>query len=330
MNSKQISTKDILLQVLFLAIGVALLIFVLQKFNLDQIVSTLKNVKVWPICLVLVISLLGHLLRSWRWQLMMDTTGKSNFWNLLFSLQLGYFVSLAIPRIGEFIKCFTSAETEKKPVSFVFGTVMAERVIDFVIFAILLLLAFLFKGDFISEFWVSLKSNFQESNSGTNKYFMIAGIILVFVIIYPMVNKMTDGEKNELQLMDGLKSAINVKQKTAFWTSTILIWVCYFFTSYLLFFCFDATSSLSWVDGYLTMIGGTVSRMLPINGGGIGAYHFVTENLLSSLGIEKLIGVSYALLNHGIQFIFQIVVGVASVYFLSKKVDLKNISKIKF
>ncbi len=330
MNSKQISTKDILLQVLFLAIGVALLIFVLQKFNLEQIVSTLKNVKVWPICLVLVISLLGHLLRSWRWQLMMDTTGKSNFWNLLFSLQLGYFVSLAIPRIGEFIKCFTSAETEKKPVSFVFGTVMAERIIDFAIFAVLLLLAFLFKGDFISEFWVSLKSNFQESNSGTNKYFMIAGIILVFVIIYPMVNKMTDGEKNELQLMDGLKSAINVNQKTAFWTSTMLIWVCYFFTSYLLFFCFDATSSLSWVDGYLTMIGGTVSRMLPINGGGIGAYHFVTENLLSSLGIEKLIGVSYALLNHGIQFIFQIVVGVASVYFLSKKVDLKNISKIKF
>jgi glycosyltransferase 2 family protein len=260
---------------------------------------------------------------------MMDTTGKSNFWNLLFSLQLGYFVSLAIPRVGEFIKCFTSAETEKKPVSFVFGTVMAERIVDFIIFAFLLFLAFVFNSDFISDFWVSLKSNFPESSS-SNKLLMIGGIVLVFVIIYPMINKMTDGEKNELQLMDGLKSVLNVPQKGAFWLSSLLIWICYFLSSYLLFFCFDSTSFLSFLDGYLTMIGGTVSRMLPINGGGIGAYHFVIENLLSSLGVEKLIGASYALLNHGIQFIFQIVVGIVAIVFLSKKVDLKNISKIKF
>jgi glycosyltransferase 2 family protein len=323
-NTKKFKSKDILFQLVFLAIGIGLFVYVIKEFKFEEIVATLKSAKIAPIVLVVFISLVGHLLRAWRWQLMMDQTGKSNFWNLLFSLQLGYFVSLAIPRIGEFVKCFTSAETEKKTVSFVFGTIMSERIVDFVIFAILFALAFAFKADVIYEFWASLLDLFK------GKLWMAGVLVAAVVIILPMVNKMSTGESNELQLTEGLKSALKVEQKGYFWLATLSIWGCYFLTSYVLFFSFDPTSVLTMGDGFLTMVGGTVSRMLPLNGGGIGAYHAVITKLLSSMGIDELLGASYAILNHGIQFIFQIVVGVISVFFLSKKVNLKNIAKLNF
>lgn len=323
-NTKKFKSKDILFQLVFLAIGIGLFVYVIKEFKFEEIVSTLKSAKIAPIVLVVAISLVGHLLRAWRWQLMMDQTGKSNFWNLLFSLQLGYFVSLAIPRIGEFVKCFTSAETEKKTVSFVFGTIMSERIVDFVIFAVLFALAFAFKAEVIYEFWASLLDLFK------GKLWMAGVAVAAVVIILPMVNKMSTGESNELQLTEGLKSALKVEQKGYFWFATLAIWGCYFLTSYVLFFCFDPTSVLTMGDGFLTMVGGTVSRMLPLNGGGIGAYHAVITQLLSSMGIDELLGASYAILNHGIQFIFQIVVGVISVFFLSKKVNLKNIAKLNF
>jgi uncharacterized membrane protein YbhN (UPF0104 family) len=201
---------------------------------------------------------------------------------------------------------------------------MSERIVDFVIFAILFALAFAFKADVIYEFWASLLDLFK------GKLWMAGVLVAAVVIILPMVNKMSTGESNELQLTEGLKSALKVEQKGYFWLATLSIWGCYFLTSYVLFFSFDPTSVLTMGDGFLTMVGGTVSRMLPLNGGGIGAYHAVITKLLSSMGIDELLGASYAILNHGIQFIFQIVVGVISVFFLSKKVNLKNIAKLNF
>lgn len=328
MKSTKLSIKDIVTQVIFLAIGIGLFWYVFKDFDLNEIKDIILNTSITPIIAVILVSIVGHLIRTYRWKLLLDDTGETNFWNLLFSLQLGYFVSLAIPRIGEFIKCFTSAETEKKSVAYVFGTVMSERIVDLIIMALLVGGAFLIEGDFISTFWVTLKENMPE-DSGTQKYFIIGIVILVVLVIYPMINKMTDGEKNEEQLMIGLKSAFLTSKKAGFWVSSILIWICYFLTSYLLFFSFSETAMLTFKDGYFTMLGGVVSRMLPINGGGIGAFHFVISNLLESFGVEDGVAASYALLNHGIQFIFQVVVGLIALVFLGSKIDLKKL-KLKF
>ena len=325
MTNTKLSIKDILTQVVFLAIGIGLFWYVLKDFKLEEIKDTLLSSKIAPIIGVILISILGHVIRGWRWQLLMDETGKTNFWNLLFSLQLGYFVSLAIPRIGEFVKCFTSAETEKKPITYVLGTTLSERIVDLAIMALLVFFAFIIEPSFISDFWATLKAKFPEDN-GNQKYYMIGGILLVVFVIYPLIKKMIDGDEKEKQLTDGLKSVFFTKQKGKFIILSLFIWVCYFLTSYLLFFCFDPTSILTLKDGFFTMMGGTVSRMLPINGGGIGAFHFVIENLLESFGVDKTTAVSYAILNHGLQFFFQITVGIIALIFLGSKIDIKKLT----
>jgi glycosyltransferase 2 family protein len=328
MQASKITTKDVLMQTVFLAVGIALLVYVIQKFEFDEIVTTLKSAAVFPIVLVVLVSLIGHFLRAWRWQMMMDQTGKTNYWNLLYSLQLAYFVSLAIPRIGEFIKCFTSAETEKKPVSFVFGTVMAERIVDFIVMLLLFGLCILLYNDILIQFWSEVRVGLLEMWQ-SKKYFVLGFFVLIVVIMLPSINKMTEGEKNEMNLMEGLKSVFNLKNKFNFIAVTIGIWICYFLTSYLLFWSFTETAVLSVGEGFVTMISGTISRMLPIQGGGIGAYHYVIEKLMTSLGVDSNVGISYAILNHGIQFVFQIVVGIISLVLLSRKIDIKNITKLK-
>ena len=328
MKTNKITTKDVLMQTVFLAVGVGLLVYVIDQFEFSEIVSTLKGAAIFPIVLVVLVSLIGHLLRAFRWQMMMDQTGKTNYWSLLYSLQLAYFVSLAIPRIGEFIKCFTSAETEKKPVSFVFGTVMAERLVDFVVMLLLFGACVLLYNDILIQFWSEVKVGLLEMWQ-SKKYFVIGFFVLIIAIMLPSINKMTEGDKNELNLMEGLKTVFNVQNKLSFIGLTVGIWLCYFLTSYLLFWSFSGTAILSLGEGFVTMISGTISRMLPIQGGGIGAYHYVIEKLMTSLGVDSNVGISYAILNHGIQFIFQIVVGIISLVLLSRKIDIKNITKLK-
>jgi len=324
-KKSKLSIKDIVIQLAFLAVGIGLFIYVISKFDFEDIVTQLSQAKIIPIVLVILVSLLGHFIRSLRWKLLMDHSGKANFWNLLFSMQFGYFISLAIPRIGEFIKCFISGETEKKPFSYVFGTMMSERIVDLIILFLLVICAFVFYDDILFQFWAETKVGLLNAWE-SKKYYIIGGLVLVFVILLPAVNKVSDGEKNEFQLMEGMKTSLLIKQKGLFIVLTLGIWTSYFLTSYLLFFSFTETSTLGLGEGFITMISGTVSRMLPINGGGIGAYHYVTETLLSSLNISGEVAISYALLNHGIQFIFQIVVGIIAVFFLSRKIKLSEIN----
>lgn len=328
MKNNKLSVKDIVSQIVFLAIGIGIFIYVMSGQNLYEIKETLLDAKVTPILAVILVSLLGHAVRAYRWKILMDKTGKTHFWNLLFSLQAGYLLSLAIPRIGEFIKCIISAETEKKPVSYVFGTVMSERIIDLIVLILLTSTALIYDSEVFMQFWAEVSTSLIELWE-SKKWFVLGAIALVFVIILPSINKMSDSEEKEEQLTVGLKSAFITDQKGKFWLATALIWVCYFLTSYLLFFCFTGTSMLTLSDGFFTTLGGTLSRMVPISGGGVGAFHFVIGELLKSLGVEEGTAISYALLNHGLQIVFQITVGTIAFILLGSKIDLKKI-KLKF
>ena len=66
---------------------------------------------------------------------------------------------------------------------------------------------------------------------------------------------------------------------------------------------------------------GSMGKILPVQAGGMGAYHLFVTNLLIIYGVDQLTGLSLATMLHGIQVLFYLIMGgiCLLIYFLAKK-----------
>ncbi len=98
-------------------------------------------------------TLLAHWLRGYRWGMLIEKTGtEARSSNLYHAVMSGYFANLAIPRLGEFVRCGAVQKTEGISYNKLLGTVIGERVVDILLLLFLLFLAVLLHGMKIGEF----------------------------------------------------------------------------------------------------------------------------------------------------------------------------------
>ena len=77
--------------------------------DFGKIISELKNVNYWWFVLMFFISILSHISRTMRWQMLIRSYGgNSGFLNTFLAVMNGYFANLAIPRLGEVTRCALS------------------------------------------------------------------------------------------------------------------------------------------------------------------------------------------------------------------------------
>lgn len=318
------SVRGLILQGVFLVIGLGLLWLVFQKIDWPTLTQTFKQANYLPLIWVLLVSMGTHALKAWRWKILIETETKTGFWNLLFGLQVGYLVSIAIPRVGEVVKCLSVSKTQKQPMSFVLGTMVADRLVELGTFIVLVGSLPFFYADLFGQLWMDLAlSELWHSHQSALMMgvFIMLGVLAVLVVL---TKRFFSDQQKIQQLIAGLRTLQKSSSNPVFWMVNGGVWLSYFLTSYLLFFCFEETSVLLFSEGYLTMLSGTAAKILPINGGGLGAYHYVIEKLLTSLGTSTRVAISYALLNHGVQLMFQMAVGTVALLFLGSR--LKKMS----
>lgn len=313
------SLQSILVQAVFLLIGIGLLWLVFQKTDFPVLTQTFRQADLLPIIWVFMVSIGTHVLKAWRWKLLIETESTTGFWNLLFGLQVGYLVSIAIPRSGEVVKCLAVSKTEEKPIGFVLGTMVADRMVEVGTFILLLISLPVFFSDLFAQLWIELDLyHLWLSYQVALLMGLLIGLVGLTVVIV-LVKKLFSDRQKIQQILAGLRTIQKVGSNPLFWCIHIGVWLSYFLTSYLLFFCFEEMRVLLFSDGYLTMLSGTAAKILPLNGGGLGAYHYVIEKLLTLLGTSSHVAISYALLNHGIQLVFQTVVGLIALILLSRR-----------
>ena len=93
---------------------------------------------------------------------------------------------------------------------------------------------------------------------------------------------------------------------------------------FFILYAFAGTSHLGFGAGLTVLLFGTVAMIVPIPGG-IGTFEFLVPAALAIYGIAPLLGNSYALVTHAIQFIVIIGVGIVSIiYFILKSRKLKK------
>ncbi len=304
--------KSVTKYLITLAIALALLFYVFRDINLPALLEKLKKADFTFVYLSIVLSLISHFLRGYRWTLLLRPIGyEVQPFRSFIAVMVGYFANLLVPRMGEVTRCAILKKTDNIPVPASFGSVIAERLLDLIILILLIFSTLIIEFRVLKNFiYKSLNSAYASFD--LNAFLIGAGmVILIFLVgsYFIFQNKTyikSHGIYKKVRpvitdLLSGINSIRKVKNKTGFFVSTMLIWVLYFAMSYVIIFSFAATSSLGLSAGLSILMAGGLGMTAPVQGG-IGTYHAFVSGVLFLYGISKEDGVLFATLLHTSQF----------------------------
>ena len=269
------------------------------------------------------VSVLVYVFRVLRWQMLIKAIGyETKFYNAFAALSISYFVSFIIPRLGEVTRCLSIKKQHDIPFMELLGTVIIERVVDIISLIIILVLTLILQFHEVMDY---VKENvFHPIYNGIilklfqgNTTVLIAVILVVAVVAFLFFRfRKYIREKSPrmvIQFIEGLKHGIAsiaaLKQKTLFIIYTFLIWVCYYLMTYFWFFVFKETSVLTWGACLSILSIGTIGRSIPVQGAGMGTYHFFVTGVVMLYGLTEQWGKTLATVIHLGQTFFTFAMG---------------------
>jgi uncharacterized protein (TIRG00374 family) len=142
--------------ILPLLLGFFLIVYKYNEFTPEQLTemkSHFRNADYLYIGISLFIALFGFLSRAYRWKYSLEYLGyQTTFKNNLMSVCISYFINLTIPRSGEITRAVIINKYENVPFDKAFGTIVAERVVDFGIFLLFVFASLVFQFDVLRHF----------------------------------------------------------------------------------------------------------------------------------------------------------------------------------
>ena len=329
----------VIFQITFsLALGVFFIWFFVRKLSpeeISEIWGAFRRADYGWLIAAFFIGIASHWMRAVRSILLLEPMGyKPKKGNAFFATIIGYLANLAVPRLGEVLRCSTLAQYEKIPVSKSFGTVITERVIDMAIYLLMFLVVLLF---FSAELYQYAETTFLApflKNVSLLRLTGIAaagGIVIVLayflvlrkkILKYALVRKVEEFVKG---IWTGLKSIAQLKRPITFSIETLLIWVLYYAGFYISFFSLPETAVLTPDAALAAMAFATIGGILVQ--GGIGLYPLFVAGTLAVYGVAEPIGYALGWLAWGAQQVAVVLAGVFSIIYLpyyNRKRDEKN------
>lgn len=290
------NVKKALTYVVFLGIG-ALLFYLAAAAveDWDALKRDMQSAS-WPgIAASFVMGYLAIVSRGMRWLLLLDPLGhKPKAANSVHAVAFAYFANTFVPRSGELARCAALNQTDDIPVDELFGTVISERVIDFVFLFTLTAVAVLGNLD---AFAVLLES--MELPAGQS-FAVLAGAGLAGLGLFFAFRKrlMQWGPVTKVVafvrgVWAGLISIRHMKRKGLFIAHTAFIWTMYFFMAYVIFQSIDRLTGISVLEAVFVMVAGGFGMVMPAPGG-IGAYHWAVKLAFVALGYDGDLGFAVA------------------------------------
>lgn len=310
----------------FFLVGILLIWWSLHQIppqEWDKFTIALKHSKFWIILPVFFILGFSHFLRALRWRLIMEPLGyRPSIWNTFLAVLIGYLANLAVPRLGEVLKCTLLAKYEKVPAEKIVGTIVAERAFDVLSLGIVFLLALTLQFNVIETGWKQLKADKFNTvaNSSNGNPFFIAMLILIvllvalFFIFRSKLKKSIAGLKHIfLGIWEGIISATKLKKHNLFFLYSFGIWFMYLFATYIGLYGTEGTAS-SFATAISCLAYASIGMI--ITPGGIGAYAYFMAKVLELNGINYTLGLANGTLQWFSQFLIVLVLGGVSLILL--------------
>jgi len=315
------SLSSLFKYVFFLGLGVFLVWWSLHQIpdnKWKEFMQSLTHAKYWLIIPVFIILSLSHVFRSLRWRILMQPMGYApSFINTFFAVMIGYLANLAIPRLGEVLKCTILAKYEKVPAEKLVGTIVAERAFDVLSLLIVFLLAFVTQFNIVAEYGYQVLNQLLKNKTGHisfTKLFIALGILLILITIikiwfsqFAHLKVVIAAKKIIKGIWEGLTSIRNLQKKGQFIFYTIAIWSMYIGGTWVGLHATAGTAQLGLADAITALAFASIGMI--ITPGGIGAYAYFIAMVLEKSDIPFEIGYANGTLQWFAQFLIVVIVG---------------------
>lgn len=312
---------------LFVALAALLLWLAFRGTDPQELWNSLANADYRYVLLSMAMGYVAYISRGLRWLLLLDSMGhRAHPWSSIHAVAVGYFANMAVPRAGELARCTALNRMERIPVSKLFGTVILERAIDFLMLFSFVAAVLLTSYDDFMAFYQKASgggdaaTNLEASGSPLWLFILLGmslmvGLFFLFrnrILRHPLWAKVRSFLSG---IREGLQTIVHMKKKGLFLLHTLVIWTMYFLMVYICIFAIPETAELTVANMLFVMVAAGMGMVVPVPGG-VGAYHYLVVLSLGLLGINDTVGLSFATLVHSGQAIMGILTGLIALLFM--------------
>ena len=255
----------------------------------------MRSAQWWGIAASFVMGYLAIVSRGLRWNLLLAPMGyHPSPARSVHAVAFSYFANAFVPRSGEVARCAALNQTDDIPVDQLLGTVITERVVDFLMLFGLVAFALLTNLDA----FLALMQEAQLPAMPTLIGAGVAGLAGCGALWWISQQQGRSGLLGKMAgflqgIGTGIRSVLAMEKRGLFLFHTLFIWVMYFLMSYVLFKAIPAVSSLGLTDAVLVMVAGGFGMVLPAPGG-IGSYHWAVSLGFAAVGFSGDVGFAVA------------------------------------
>ena len=313
--------------ILGVLISIIGLYYAFRQINFWELWVSIKNVNFVLIILAIFILLLSNVIRAWRWQILVKPINDVSFEPAFSSIMIGYFGNSVLPfRMGEFLRAYVVADKTSLTASTAFGTIVIERILDFIgLSAVILLIMTVYPlktigGSIIFGVIVlSLTAFIFIYLFGGVKSTLLVKIEKSSLLQFGLLRKILLFIKN---ILDGATTIRATNKLGIILLYTLIIWIMYYCSTYL---ATIATGiELEWFGFGVLLISTTLAISIPAAPGYVGTYHAAAVYILTNLfNVGRLDAQAAAIILHAVGTIPIVIIGAG--YFLNSSVNFKDI-----
>lgn len=315
--------------------GLGAALFSDPRIHLDDLKTASEIVNYWLALLAVVILIATLFLRAWRWKLIIEQVGPTDFWTVFHAMNAGYLLNNVLPfRAGELLRGIIVGRRSNLPATATVTSVVVERVFDLAGIAVafgVVVAFFPFPG------WIRAAGGIL---SAAIIVMLIVGIVLSHQQerLRAWHQGITAGEKTfltkmrerVLELLEGLSV---LKSRTAMFHitwSTLGLLAGYILIMQVVMSAFGFTDGtypllvdrLFIKAGAMTLVT-SLGFAIPSAPGGVGTYHASVLLGLSWFDIPEGMGVIFAAVMHAVNYLTLTLAGAVGLWRL--KLSFKDV-----
>jgi len=283
--------KKFLKIVLPLLLGLLMAWSLTRKVDWDVVLLELQKGISWGwVGVSIVFAFLSHVIRALRWRLQLRTLGiNPSAHDMCVSVFGNYGLNLALPRVGEVWRCSYIAHRYNVPFSTTVGTMVSERLVDMLVAGAMTLAAVVHEREHFATFLAG-------SDIGQKVldllYSPVMWAVFVFVLVFVLCSMRFLRHTKAYALVagfvinmwTGIKGLKDVPHLWVYILWSLALWFCYYVNSYTCCYFFGFTEHLDGWAGLAIFVMGSLSLVLPVQGG-LGPWHYAVGTALLCYGI---------------------------------------------
>ena len=303
------------------ALGAFFTWLAMRDVDFEKVGECLATVDYWYLAPYVALMVIIHLVRTFRWGMLITPIAHVPFKKLLPISSVGFLAIVLLPfRMGEFVRPYLLADKDKITFSAALATCVVERIIDALLVIGLLFAALATIDKAIPPGVVT---------SGYVALAIFGGLLLVIVVamwkrdasiafwnkLIGVVSKKLAAKMTAMlaAFIDGLRALKSLPRILGFIGLSLAYWGLAAFGLWLLFegFHLELPFTAAFVVNGILVIG----IMVPGGPGFTGPFEIAVKVALVDLFLlPAATNASYTIVLHGLQFGFQLIVGVAFLF----------------